>query len=125
LEEFQVNFEHFQELKPCFAFLVNLFNVKVVHSGVTDGGQGGKPPPWQAKCKNWAPFSWNFDISYSFINTKKSFKNETVKSIPVLCSIVFFNLLFSCVFRGVSFFSNLVWTSRDSLSFLNLFLSFG
>jgi len=26
LEEFQARFEHFQELKPCFAFLVNPFN---------------------------------------------------------------------------------------------------
>jgi len=27
-------------------------------SGVTDGGQGGEPPPpWQAKYKNWALFS--------------------------------------------------------------------
>jgi len=27
-------------------------------SGVTDGGTGGRPdPPWQAKSKNWAPFS--------------------------------------------------------------------
>jgi len=29
-------------------------------SGVTDGG--GKPPPWQAKCENRAPFSGHFDI---------------------------------------------------------------
>jgi len=26
-------------------------------SGVTDGRQGSEPPPWQATCKNWAPFS--------------------------------------------------------------------
>jgi len=26
-----------------------------VGSGVTDGGKGGAPPPWQAKCKKWAP----------------------------------------------------------------------
>jgi len=26
---FQVRFDHFQELKPCFAFLVNPFNVNV------------------------------------------------------------------------------------------------
>jgi len=25
-------------------------------------GKGGEPPPWQAKCKNWAPFTWHFDI---------------------------------------------------------------
>ena len=26
-------------------------------------GQGGEqPPPRQVKCKNWAPFSWHFDI---------------------------------------------------------------
>jgi len=24
-------------------------------SGVTDGVQGCAPPPWQAKCKKWAP----------------------------------------------------------------------
>jgi len=24
------------------------------------------PPPCQANCKNWAPFSWSFDIYYSF-----------------------------------------------------------
>ena len=29
MEEFQARFEHFQELKPCFAFLVNPFNVNV------------------------------------------------------------------------------------------------
>jgi len=29
LEEFQARFDHFQELKPCFAFLVNPFNVNV------------------------------------------------------------------------------------------------
>jgi len=35
----------------------------VLSSGVTDGGKRGKlPPPWQAKCKNWAPFSWHFYI---------------------------------------------------------------
>jgi len=27
----------------------------LLSSGVTDGGQGGEPPPWQAKCKNRAP----------------------------------------------------------------------
>jgi len=31
-------------------------------SGLTDGVQGGEPPPWQAKYKNWATFSWHFDI---------------------------------------------------------------
>ena len=31
-------------------------------SGVADGRQGGEPPPWQAKCKNWVPFNWHFDI---------------------------------------------------------------
>jgi len=45
LGEFQARFEHFQVLKPCFVFLLNLFNVSVVGSGVTDGGQGGEPPP--------------------------------------------------------------------------------
>jgi len=29
LEEFQARFDHFQELIPCFAFLVNPFNVNV------------------------------------------------------------------------------------------------
>jgi len=29
LEEFQARFDLFQELKPCFSFLVNLFNVNV------------------------------------------------------------------------------------------------
>jgi len=24
-------------------------------SGVTDRGRGCAPPPWQAKCKKWAP----------------------------------------------------------------------
>jgi len=32
-EEFQARFEHFQELKPCFAFLVNLFSVNVFGDG--------------------------------------------------------------------------------------------
>jgi len=45
LEEFQARFEHFEELKPCFTFLVNPFNVNVVGTGITDGGQGGEPPP--------------------------------------------------------------------------------
>jgi len=26
--------------------------VSMPNSGVTDGGKGGEPPPWQAKCKN-------------------------------------------------------------------------
>jgi len=26
-------------------------------SGVTDGGAGGEPSPWQAKCKNWPPLA--------------------------------------------------------------------
>jgi len=26
-------------------------------SGVTDGRQGGELPPWQAKCKHWAPLA--------------------------------------------------------------------
>jgi len=34
----------------------------VASSSVTDGGQGGELPPWQAKCKNWAPFSRHCDI---------------------------------------------------------------
>ena len=29
LEEFQAGFDHFQELKPCFALLVNRFDVNV------------------------------------------------------------------------------------------------
>ena len=29
-------------------------------------GGRGQAAPWQAKCKNWDPFSWNFDIYYSF-----------------------------------------------------------
>jgi len=29
LKKFQARFDHFQELKPCFAFLVNPFNVDV------------------------------------------------------------------------------------------------
>jgi len=33
LEEFQARFEHFQELKPCFAFFVNPFSVNVVYDG--------------------------------------------------------------------------------------------
>jgi len=33
LEEFQARFDQFQEFKPCFAFLVNPFNVKVVGDG--------------------------------------------------------------------------------------------
>jgi len=29
-----------------------------ISSGVTDGrGKGSSRPPWEAKCKNWAPFS--------------------------------------------------------------------
>jgi len=28
-----------------------------IFSGITDRGQGGEPPPWKAKCKNWAPSS--------------------------------------------------------------------
>jgi len=39
---------------------VELFNHRsAVVSGVIDGGGGarGEPPPWQAKYKNWAPFS--------------------------------------------------------------------
>jgi len=33
LEEFQASYDHFQELKPCFAFLVNPSNVNVVGDG--------------------------------------------------------------------------------------------
>jgi len=25
-------------------------------------GAWGESAPWQAKCKNWAPFTWHFDI---------------------------------------------------------------
>jgi len=39
LEEFQARFDHFQELKPCFAFLVNQFDVNVVGSDITDEGK--------------------------------------------------------------------------------------
>jgi len=35
---------------------------KVGVNGITDGGKGVFRPPWQAECKNWAPFCWNFDI---------------------------------------------------------------
>jgi len=45
LEEFQDRFEHFQELKPCFTFLVNPFDVNIVGSGVTDGGARGRAAP--------------------------------------------------------------------------------
>jgi len=45
LEEFQARFEHFQELKPCLAFLVNPFNVNVVGGGVTDGEARGRAAP--------------------------------------------------------------------------------
>ena len=33
LEELQARFDHFQDLKPCFAFLVNPFIVNVVSDG--------------------------------------------------------------------------------------------
>ena len=33
VEEFQACFDHFQELKPCFAFFANLFIVNVVSDG--------------------------------------------------------------------------------------------
>jgi len=50
-------------------------------SGITDGWQGRKPPPYQAKCKNRAPtYSLYFGIYYSF---------------------GFSRLLFSYVFRSV------------------------
>jgi len=35
---------------------------KPICSGVTDGGQGARFSPWQAKCKNWAHFGWHFEI---------------------------------------------------------------
>jgi len=43
--------------------------VSSTSSGVTDGQDGGKGasrPPLQDKLKNWLPFSWHFDIWYSF-----------------------------------------------------------
>ena len=48
---------------------------QVCSSGVTGGVQGREPPPWQAKCKNWAPilliFQYSvlfwFSISYCFL----------------------------------------------------------
>jgi len=33
LEEFQAKIDHFQVLKPCFAFLVNPFSINVVGDG--------------------------------------------------------------------------------------------
>ena len=47
--------------------------------GVTDRGARGEPPPWQAKCKNRALFSWHFDSIREFV-------------------------VFFCVFQGVFFF---------------------
>ena len=40
--------------RPC-AYTDILQILRINGSGVTDGGQGCGPPPWQAKCKNWAP----------------------------------------------------------------------
>jgi len=44
-------------LKPCFAFLVNPFNVNVVGSGVTDGeeGKGASCPPGKLNVKTGPP----------------------------------------------------------------------
>jgi len=63
LEEFQGRFEHFQELKPRFAFLVNPFNVNVVGSDVTDWRQGGEPPLGKLNVKTGPPLVDIFIIS--------------------------------------------------------------
>ena len=42
--------------------LISPLTDEAIASGVTDGEARRKPPHWQAKCKNWAPFIWHFDI---------------------------------------------------------------
>ena len=75
-------------------------------SGVTDGEQEDKLPSWQAKCKNWPPFSWHFDIKHF---------------------LVFSTLLFIFfIFQGVSGFLNYyIYDIRIHYHFLNFFLSVG
>jgi len=35
---------------------VSIHNSLTALSGVTGRGQGGEPPPWQAKCRNWVSY---------------------------------------------------------------------
>ena len=71
----------------CFLWTENdkqiLQGCTVSSNGVTDGGAGGEPPTWKAKCQNWAPLA-------------------EILVFSIL--LIFSRLLFSCFFWGVFVF---------------------
>jgi len=66
LEELQARFDHFQELKPCFAFLVNPFIFNVVSDG----------------CPVLQPFVTNLSVvETKLTGSKKTLVNATLQLI--------------------------------------------
>ena len=57
-------------LYDCTPVILFLYSERIQHRSTTmvwlTGEQGCEPLPWQAKCKNWAPFCSYFGIQYSF-----------------------------------------------------------
>jgi len=72
----------------CFKPWLGGWHFSTVGSGVTDGGQGCAPPPWQAKCKKWVPL-WDFmncRIRKCFYKFWKSVGLDVLNAEIVQCS---------------------------------------